>query len=156
MATAAVACGDKYLVTGVRPKYRQAKGAKTVASVLIYRNLAVRKGRAITDEDLVATLRKVGHKVQLADDAGSLKKSLTSSSKYDIVVADVDDSRVASETVDMASSKATVLPIIYRPTPDAEKALKMQYACMLKMPTAPNNIVSVIEETLRSCKKPRT
>jgi DNA-binding NtrC family response regulator len=147
LASAAFACGDKFLVAGHNPRYAQVRAPVHPASVLVFRNKMAGVRKALSDPEIKSTLEGMGHKVKVVDDAASLEKTLKSK-KYDIVIADMADTGPAQSAIQTTSSKATLLPVMYNPSVSEFAVAKTEYKTLLQMPSEPNQIISVIQDTM--------
>src|SRR5687767_12472631 len=100
LSTLGEACGDKLLSLGRGARFQRWFLAKRPASILIY---ASGNGiaPALKTPEFQAALKKVGHKVEAAEDKSSLAR-LLHEKKYDLVLADFSD---AGLVVDRKSTR---------------------------------------------------
>ena len=81
------ACGDKLLLLGRGARYSLFHPASQPQSILLYRNQGLTKGVGVNDPTLEAALKRVGHKLRVANDLNQVNQALKSV-KLDMVVAD--------------------------------------------------------------------
>lgn len=144
VAPPARACGDKFLVSGRNHRYNQSKPPVRMASVLMFLNAGA-GDRALADSDLRSTLRDIGYKVRVAADEAALAKQLRNN-KFDIVVSDLADADTVQGALALAASKAVLLPVVGGPAKDKPAAGGFEH--VLSLPSAPDDIQSVIQDTL--------
>ena len=141
-------CGDKFVVLGRGVRFQRVYIAAHPASILIYMNPASHMPAADKEFQLQAILKLAGHKASVVEDANELPKLLTSRS-YDVVLADLSDVNALAHEAG-ASSKATVIPVIYNPTGAEARAAEKQYKCLVKASRRSNQLLAVIDEAMLS------
>jgi CheY-like chemotaxis protein len=146
-ASAAFACGDKFLVAGHSPRVAQIRGFQHPASVLVFRNHVAGVRNSVGNPELKSSLESAGHHVKVVDDAAALESTLKSK-KYDVVIADMSDTGPVENAIRTALSKAILLPALLNPSVAEAAVAKTEFKCVLKMPSEPNNIISVIQDTM--------
>src|SRR5438874_2769206 len=104
--TSGWACGDKLVKIGRGVRYQRANAVRP-ANILILVGRNFDRGAV---NRLRSQLSVVGHKVMVATDADSLNRVL--GKPIDIVLTDVDDLALVSQSVDSLSSKPTIVPMI--------------------------------------------
>jgi len=132
--TDAQACGDKFLVVGRGVRYQRMHPAAHPGAILIYMNPGSRVPVAAKEIQLQSSLKRAGHKVETAENAGSLQDALKSA-RYDLVLADIADSPALERQLGSQPSMPAVVPVLYRPTGDELAAAQRQYGCAVKAPS---------------------
>jgi hypothetical protein len=146
-AVAVFGCGDKFVVLGRGVRFQRVYTAAHPASILIYMNPASHMPAADKEFQLQAILKLAGHKASVVEDANELPKLLTSRS-YDVVLADLSDVNELSREAGAASSKPTVIPVIYNPTGAEARAAEKQYKCLVKASKKNNQLLAIIDEAM--------
>jgi hypothetical protein len=122
-----VACGDKFLRVGRSARLRR-YGAAYPASVLVYRPLnSTKKGI----QEFEALLKRAGHRPVTVPNGTDVMRALAAG-QYDLVIADYSDARRISNDLESVSSRAVLLPILYKPTKTVEREAAQQYAHIIK------------------------
>jgi hypothetical protein len=142
----AFACGDKFLVVGRGIRYERAYPAVHPSSILLYTH------DAKLNKDLGSALKKSGHKIQTTSDEAALFKNLQTS-KYDLVLLNMNDVALLESKVMATPSKPSVLPIIYNVNGGELDAAKKKYSCVLKYGDKNKNAVKVIDDVMGAKKK---
>jgi hypothetical protein len=117
------ACGDKMLLLGRGARASEYRKTKNPLSILLYKNPTLAKGSGASDFE--AALKRVGHKVSVAEDLNRLNQAL-SSSKVHFVVADPSDMPSLRESVESAPSKPGLVSLSVPP-----KAKEVQYVALI-------------------------
>lgn len=146
----ATACGDKFLVIGRGLRFERAYAAKNPGTILLYRD--GNDDSAKTVDDLQKALTKAGHKVQTVDSADALTATLKTS-KFDLVVLNLNDVTVMEQEIITSPSKPAVLPIIYNKTGNELANAGKQYDCILKASGKNTDALKVVDEAIAERKK---
>jgi len=139
------ACGDKFLVVGRGVRYTRVRAAAHPASILLYMNPASRVPAAVKDARLDVSLKQAGHKVQTVETASQLNEAFKTS-KFDLVLADVNDGPSLEKQVGSQSPRPALVPVLYNPTDGELTAARQQYGCALKAPG--KDPLSAIDEAM--------
>jgi CheY-like chemotaxis protein len=122
-----VACGDKFLRVGRSARFRRYSAAYP-ASVLIYRPLnSTKKGI----QEFEKLLKRGGHRFVTVANGTDVTRALAAG-QYDLVIADYSDARRISNDLVSVSSRAALLPILYKPTKPVEREATQLYAHIIK------------------------
>src|ERR1700693_2528267 len=113
---AAAGCGDKFVVLGRGARFGRVNASRFPARILIYGAPGAHMPAAEKEYRLESTLKQAGHTPAFVQNSGDLEKAL-GSRQYDLVLADASDTASLEEAVRAASSDATVIPVVYNPTP---------------------------------------
>jgi hypothetical protein len=127
---AVLGCGDKFVVLGRGVRFGRAYAAKFPGSVLIYVNPASHMPVAMKEFRLETMIRAAGHKTRVVESNAEFEQALASG-KYDIVLADIGDGTDAQKRAFSVSSKPTVIPVLYKPTPADLEGVEKKYGCLI-------------------------
>lgn len=141
----AQACGDKFLVPGQSPEFSQAFAADQPGRILIYRNASSEVAQTVMDDGLRDTLERVGHIVEVVESSSDLREAL-SSSRYDIILADVEDAAVMDARG--GSQSPMVLPVVYKASWTEVTRLKETHPMVLNAPSRASQMLTLIEEAI--------
>jgi hypothetical protein len=148
-ASAAQACGDKFLVVGRGVRFQRAYAAVYQASIVVYAQPQRSAAKAIRDPRLQADLKAAGHHVLVVENEGALAKALESS-RVDLVLTDVADADRSSTQAAASSSKPAVLPVMYEPTREEAKEVEARYHCRLKSSDHPDRYLATIDDAMKA------
>jgi hypothetical protein len=142
-SVAAYACGDKLMLLIGSARYRQVYNAHP-ASILAFtpQNSAV--PGIVSELEHQPALKRGGHKFYSVDDLSRLDEELKAR-QYDLVLADVSDAGGLEQRLQLAPSKAVVLPVVYNSTKAEAKAVEKKFHCVLKAPGSPSNYLAAID-----------
>ena len=143
------ACGDKFLMVGRNPRVHRAYAAVYPASIIIYAQPQRHAGKAILDPRFQADLTQAGHRVVVARDDTGLERGLESGG-VDLVLADVADVDRLSARAAESSSKASVLPVMYEPTPDEIHVIEARYQCRLKTSDRADRFLVAVDDVMKA------
>jgi len=121
------ACGDKFLRVGRSARFRR-YAAVHPAAILIVKPV---HATAAGIDEFKALLTQAGHRPVAIDSRADIT-SVLASAQYDLVIADYADAGQVRNTLQTASSKPAVLPILYKPTKAVEAEADKQYVCLIK------------------------
>lgn len=144
VGAAAWACGDKLmLIMG-------AKGALIrpghTAMILAYPGKTA-SADVIRGLQAQPVMKKVGHKVQVVEDANSLDSALKAG-KYDLVVADMASAGEISQHLASAPSKPVLLPVAFKASKEEQSAAQKKYHCLLKAPSGVDTYLWAIDQAM--------
>jgi hypothetical protein len=156
------ACGDKFVVLGRATRFGQMRAAAHPASILIYNNPASRIPAAEKEYRLATTLRSAGHRPLVLQDRVQLEEAVASRD-YDVVLADIADADAIEQVARAASPGTVVVPVLYNPSGAELAGAERQYSCVLKASRKNDDLLSVIDEAMKSkakgvaanCPKPK-
>jgi hypothetical protein len=150
VAPAALGCGDKFVVLGRGVRFGRAFAAKYPASILIYMNPASNMPAAAKEFKLEKTLKGAGHKTRIVASSADLEQALASG-KYDIVLADIADSAGLQKDAASAVSKPSVVPVLYKPTPEELAAVEKKYGCLIAPASSRSaDLLPVLDQAMQS------
>jgi hypothetical protein len=146
--TVAQACGDKLLAFNRGIWFQRAYSTARQASIIVYSS-QYESGTTLNNPKLQATLRQVGHKLQVVQNSAELDQALKSGT-VDIVLADVADVAAIAQHLQSTLSTAAILPVLYKPSKAAFAAAQKQYSFALKAPGDEVHYLSEIDEVMKS------
>jgi hypothetical protein len=145
-----LACGDKFVVLGRGVRFGRAFASKYPASILIYMNPASHMSAAAREFKLEKTLKAAGHKTRVVESSADLEQALASG-KYDIVLADIADSPGVQKDAASAASKPSVVPVLYKPTPEELAAVEKKYGCLIAPASSRSaELLPVLDQAMQS------
>jgi hypothetical protein len=142
------ACGDKFVIFGRGVRFRAAYAAAHPADILVYMNPMSRVPLVDRDFHLVATLRLAGHRPSVVETRDELQDALTST-RYDILIVDLEDAAGLETEVQHASSPPEVVPLVYKASGAEFAELAKKYNCLLKADRRNHQLLSVLDEVMR-------
>ncbi|PWT82288.1 MAG: hypothetical protein C5B57_08925 [Blastocatellia bacterium] len=148
----AQACGDKFLLVGRGAKFHRAYAALYPASIVIYAQPRRHAATAIRDPRLQNDLKLAGHRMLVAEDEAAFARALESD-RVDLVLTDVADADRIVTIASRSSTKPTILPVMYEPTPDEVKAIEARFMCRLKSSDRPDRYLIAIDDAMKARKK---
>jgi hypothetical protein len=157
----AAACGDKFVILGRGMKTEMGR-ARNPASILVFNNPSSRLPAADREYGLATTLKSAGHKPLVLQDRVQLQEALVSRG-YDLVLADFSDTPAVEQVARKSSPDTVVIPVLYKPTGAELAEAEKQYGCVFKAPGKHDDLLTVIDEVMRSrakgvaanCPKPK-
>src|SRR5579863_537644 len=138
------ACGDKLMLV-MGSQYSQIKPLHP-ASILAYPGQSP-SGALIRSFQSQPSFHKVGHRVQVVEDAAAFDNALKAG-KFDVVVADVASANELSQHLTSAASKAVLLPVAFKATKEEQSAAQKKYHCLLKAPGGSDNYLAAIDQAM--------
>jgi len=121
------ACGDKFLRAGRSARYRR-HAAVHPSAILIYSPAnATRRGI----DELKAFLKRAGHRPVSIKHGASVSAAL-SASRYDVLMADYQDTERLRAEMKSAASAPAFLPILNTTSKNIEGEAMRQYAYLLR------------------------
>lgn len=157
----AAACGDKFVMLGRGMKTEMGR-ARNPATILVFNNPSSRLPAADREYGLATALKAAGHKPLVLQDRVQLQEALLSRG-YDLVLADFSDTPALEQAARKSSPHTVVIPVLYKPTGAELAEAEKQYGCLLKTPGKHDDLLTVIDEVMRSrakgvaanCPKPK-
>ena len=149
-ATAALACGDKFLALG-RGVLRH--NAARPASILLYVGQKDRKS-TLGNKVLQSTLKQAGHKVETVDDTATLEQDVKSG-KFDLVLAEYGDAVALAGRVTGASANSLIVPVMGMANTADYTAAERQFTYVVKSSSDPFEYLSRIDQAMKSHPKSR-
>jgi hypothetical protein len=141
-----LACGEKFLMGSRSTRFQRPARIRQPAAILIYANPALNLPRALANVPFEATLRKAGYRPTVVTSPEAFSSAL-SQGGWDLVLADVSDSRTLSGRT-RNGKPPIVLPVLYNPTGVELAAAKKQHARILKAPTKNQAFLDAIDDAL--------
>jgi hypothetical protein len=146
-ASAADACGDKFLVIGRGVRAQRAKGGVHHASILMYVDPRRELGAALDETKLALDLKLAGHRIQSVHDERGLEAALARGG-YDIVLAGMSDLGALAPRLGAGPSAPVLLPLLYDPTPEELSAAEHRYRCVMRSPGKKQHFLAVIDDAM--------
>jgi hypothetical protein len=143
----ATACGDKFLFIGRGTRFGRTYAAIHPASILIYVNPNSPHAAVMRDPQLVSSLKQAGHRVRTVVDLHALSTSLNSDA-VDIVLADFSDVTALDSRLETTLNRATLLPVLYRPTKEEASGAAQRFPFSVKAPDRATHILNVIDDLM--------
>jgi hypothetical protein len=140
------ACGDKLLILGRGVRY-QIDTADYPARILLYVNPDSLGSEPFKDTQLQLIVEKAGHRlksVKSKDELGALLKT----GRYDLVLADFNETPTVETIVESTSSQTTVLPWVYNGTQAEKSKAEKRYHLFLKAPASVEQFLSTVDRTM--------
>ncbi len=144
---AALACGDKFLLTGPGVRYLNASGEPYQASILLFANPDTSAGPVLEDPELWYTLQTAGHHFDDASDLETLASMLAESS-YDIVMVDISDVERVQAKIASSGSTAVVLPVLVGSSSAELKEARATFQAVLKIPSPERKLLATIDDVM--------
>lgn len=112
-ATAASACGEKFLVPGGAIDAQCVNAPSRTLSILIYGTDVSKATATLAGKDVVGMLQGVGHKVSVCKSADECREAITDG-RYDMVLVDATTAKSLREEAAVPKGKhgTVVLPVI--------------------------------------------
>ncbi len=142
-------CGDKFVLLGGGARVNR---SKYPSRVLVFMNPASRVPAAEKEFHVEATLTAAGHKAKVVESEAEVRKALESG-KYDLVLADVADAPGLRKQCGAIASKPSVLPLLYKPTPEELSAAEKEANCLVRPSKKASDLLAVIDETMKDRSK---
>ena len=148
-SSAAVACGDKFIIVGRCVDYLRTHAAQHPGHVLILWSSNSKAAAAIRDVELQDFLVKAGHRFTVMDESQSTPGAIRSGA-YDIALvdaADADRLRLSLE-----GSRTRVLPVVYQGTTAEVAQVRQKYRCALNVRRAPikrTQLLVAVDDAMR-------
>ena len=119
------ACGE-LMLRGLGTMRFHAFATHTPASILLYSGAAATNSAvpAATDPRLYNGLKRVGHKVKLAQGPGELEQALATH-RFDVMIAYANDMVAAMPQMANASPEPTLIPVLHELA--SERAMRERY-----------------------------
>ena len=143
----ALACGDKFLLTGPGVRYLDASGEPYQASILLFANPESSAGPVLEDAELWYSLQMAGHQFDDASDLEALTGLLAEKS-FDIVMVDITDVERVQALIDTSGSSAVVLPVMVDPSSVEMKQARASYQAVLKVPSPERKMLAMIDDVM--------
>ena len=142
----AAGCGDKFVLLGAGARINR---SKFPSRVLVYMNPNSRIPAAEKQFHVEAMLTAAGHKAKLVESPAEVQKAIESG-KYDLVLADVADVPELRKEAGAAASKPSILPLLYKPTPEELSAAEKEANCMVRPAKKSADLLAVVDETMKN------
>jgi len=121
------ACGDKFLRVGRSARFRRYAAVHPAAILIVKPVHSTPAGI----EALKELLSAAGHR-PVAVDSGTNVAGVLAVTQYNLVIADYADAGRLKSDLQASSSKAAILPILYKPTKAVEAQADAEYVCLIK------------------------
>jgi len=152
-ATAADACGDKLLALGRGVRFEKiSKSTHPALVACLWRSDPQHPNNRKKQRDMVEMLSSAGHRVQFAYSVDELDRTLASE-PIDVVMVEGPDLDAVAGSVRKSSSKAAVVPVLYKPTKAQFNATARQYGRAVKAPAQAGVLLLAIDEAMETKSK---
>ena len=128
--TISQACGDKLLAFRNGIRAQRAYAAAHQSSVILYSSNH-ESGATLRNSKLQSMLKESGHKLQVVQDSAQFIQALKAG-RVDVVLADIADANEITQQFQSASTKPSILPVLYQPSKAEFAAAQKQYKIALK------------------------
>lgn len=140
------ACGDKFLVLGRSVGYQSLLKASKPGTVLLYKTPGLPK--LFTDGRFDVVMDVAGHRLSAVSDRAALERALATG-KIDLVLADSAISREIGAPVNMSSSNAIVVPILYDRGAPERATFAKEFGCILRLPADPRTVLDALDKAMK-------
>jgi len=123
-------CGDKNVSINSGILNQRAYVAWKKAIVVIFSNPRA-SGAVLTKRNLRAAMKEAGHSVVFVQDPSQLAQVI-GAGKVDILLIDLADAGTVAHELDSASTRPTVIPVLYKPSKTDFAAAQRQNPFALK------------------------
>jgi hypothetical protein len=147
----ASACGDKLLILGRGVRY-QIDAADYPARILLYVNPDSLGSEPFQDTQLQLIIEKAGHRLKTVKSKDELASALKTG-RYELVLADFNDSAALEVMVQSASSQPVLLPWVYSGTQAEKSRAEKRYHLFLKAPASVEQFLSTVDRTMERREK---
>lgn len=148
IASAASACGEKFLVPGGAIDAQCVNAPSRTLSILIYGTDASKATAALAGKHVVGMLEGVGHKVSVCKSADECREAITDG-RYDMVLVDASSAQSMREGAAASKGKhhTVVLPVIMTKSRDEITAAKKEYGRVVNASDDDLRILPVINRS---------
>ena len=148
-SSAAVACGDKFMIVGRCVDYLRIHSAQHPGHVLILWNSNSKAAAAIRDVKLQDFLQQAGHRVNIMEESESTPEAIKSGG-YNVVLVDaVDADRLRLALVD---TPTRVLPVMLEATDAEVHQVRQNYRSALNVRRPPikrSQLLVAVDDAMR-------
>ena len=142
-SSAAIACGDKFLLVGRGASYRGRYVAIHPAKILLFGPKSAGDGEV----DVRRILERAGHNVDYAADEAQFQAAMRAK-KYDVVISPLDELQKTEGRVHSVSSSALVLPILFASNDAEVRQAEKQYECIARSSTRQRTFLGVLDDAM--------
>jgi len=138
-------CGDKYLSVGRGTRFQRGYVSLRPLSVVVLAS------EVTSRKDFLSRLRVAGHKIEIANDAFALEKSLASG-KHQLVLANYSDAAKVESLLKAMPNKPLFLPVVDPSQKPALAAVNKEYGCLLNAESKKKKrtFLAVIDEAVEA------
>jgi len=154
-ATAALACGDKLILSLGTVRFSQINGSPRPASILVYAPQNSPAALVVKDLERQSAAKRAGLTFYFLDDRTRLDQALRAQ-KYDLLVVDAADADTMQREVQSVPSKPVVLPVVSQSDKAAAVQAEKKFHCVLTTPNPPARYFSAIDRAMEFKLKART
>jgi len=145
-------CGDTLVSLLSSVRYQRAFMASRHASIVVFSNQRA-TGPALTNPNLRATLKEVGHSVVIVQDSVQLDFVLKAGN-VDVVLADAADAGDLSRELKSTPHQPVIVPVLYKPSKDEWALAQKQFSYALKASADQIQFLNMIEMAMKARAKP--
>jgi|SRR5579872_3256840 len=146
-STAALACGDKLIVTIGNVRFSQINGGLRPASILAYAPQNSPVAQVVKEIERQSAGKRVGLTFYSLEDPARLDQVLRAQ-KYDLLLVDAADADTLQREAQTVPSKPVVLPVVFQSTKDAALQAEKKFHCVLTAPNPPGRYLSAIDRAM--------
>jgi hypothetical protein len=145
-------CGDTLVSLLSSVRYQRAYMAARHASIVVFSNQRA-TGPVLTNPNLRATLKEVGHSVVIVQDSAQLDFVLKAGN-VDVVLADAADAGDLSRELKSTPNQPVIVPVLYKPSKDEWAVAQKQFSFALKASADQIQFLKMIEMAMKARAKP--
>jgi hypothetical protein len=145
-------CGDTLVSLLSSVRYQRAYMASRHASIVVFSSQRA-TGSILTNPNLRATLKEVGHSVVIVQDSAQLDFVLRAGN-VDVVLADTADAGNLSQELNSKPNKPVLVPVLYKPSKDEWAVAQKQFSFPLKASADQIQLLRMIEMAMKARAKP--
>ena len=144
----AAACGDKFIVGPSGARLEQPNAVASMpARILIYRDIGSDTTSALTDPQLITSLKEAGHSPVTADGAQGLEKAVKGGS-FDLVLVDYASVQKVRDGVMTATSHPRVVPVLDRTSRHFLSEAKKEFRVVMNVPATVSSVLATIDKAM--------
>ena len=154
-STAALACGDKLVLTLGNLRFRQVNESPRPASILAYTPRNSLAAGVVKELERQSAGKRVGLTFYSLDDPARLDAVLRAK-KYDLLLVDAGDVDSLERHAESVPSKPVVLPVVFQSSKSAAAEAEKKFHCVLTAPNSPGRYLSAIDRAMAFTLKMRS
>lgn len=145
-----LACGDKLVIVGrgLRPRGK----AVSPASILVFARPGGSLPAALGEGGLQKDLERAGHRLRRVETEEDLKKALGAGG-FDLILADLAAAPRVEAEAGRAPAHPTVVPALYKPTPEELAEAEREFACVVRSPGKQRDSLAAVDEAMAARKR---
>ena len=144
-AGAALACGDKFLVTNAGTRYQHSKELRD-AAILIYNSPSSEVQEVLADISVDKVLRRDGYRPTIVTNSADFEKEFGHGG-WSLIIAGSSDSQALSSRIRTENAPA-LLPVVFNQRGTQLKQIKDTYHVVVNAPVKSQSLLDDIDEAL--------